>query len=162
MVLCTMHNIAAKSFYMDSIIIRHAVPADGTTVYRLLTQLSDRINNAVLFDELFEASIEMPNTIYLVAEDNGNIVGFISCHGQVLLHHMGWAYEIQEMFVDAAYRGKGVGKRLLTQLETTLQDTDYDVLEVTSKHIREGAHAFYMANGYEHTHRKFTKKKLLQ
>ncbi|HEY1031257.1 MAG TPA: hypothetical protein VGD89_05755, partial [Flavipsychrobacter sp.] len=66
---------------MDNIIIRHAVAADGTSVYRLLSQLTERVNNAVLFDELFESAVDFPNTIYLVAEDNGNIVGFISCHG---------------------------------------------------------------------------------
>lgn len=145
---------------MDNIIIRHAVAADGTSVYRLLSQLTERVNNAVLFDELFESAVDFPNTIYLVAEDNGNIVGFISCHGQILLHHMGWAYEIQEMFVEEAYRSKGVGKRLLKHLEGILEHIDYDVIEVTSSHKREGAHAFYQANGYEHTHRKFTKKKI--
>ena len=86
---------------------------------------------------------------------NDKPVGYISCHGQILLHHCGLVYEIQEMYVLPEYRSKGVGKILLNALLERLSNENYVLLEVASNMKRVDAHRFYEANGFLKTTYKF-------
>lgn len=143
---------------MTPVKIRSAELRDLDIVYRFLCSLSEKIHDREKFEEYYKINIQQHNYIYLVTEVDESVVGFLSCHGQVLLHHVGWAYEIQEMYTDEMYRGKGIGKLLIQELERILTEREYDVIEVTSNNKRLAAHDFYMKNGYVQTHQKFTKK----
>ncbi len=137
---------------------RYATPQDSDAIYRFISLLEDAAFGRVSFEKYYQAVVAQPNNVYLVAEADGMAVGFLSCHGQLLLHHMGWAYEIQELFVEEAYRSAGIGKKLLEALEAILSEREYDVLEVTSNVKRTAAHKFYLQNGFVQSHVKFTKK----
>jgi PhnO protein len=78
--------------------------------------------------------------------------------GQILLHHNGLVYEIQEMYVLPEYRSRGVGKILLDTLIERISVDDYVLLEVCSSFKRLDAHRFYEANGFEKTTYKFKKQ----
>ncbi|OSZ82853.1 hypothetical protein CAP35_06200 [Chitinophagaceae bacterium IBVUCB1] len=141
---------------MQELTIRRANADDIDSVYRMLCLLSRKEYDRQQFEACYLRNITNVDIIYLIAEADGEVCGFISCHAQQLLHHAGTAYEIQEMFVDEAYRGKGIGKKMLATLLSIINLTDYDVLEVTSSNWREDAHAFYMNHGFAQTHLKFT------
>ncbi|MBS1773014.1 MAG: GNAT family N-acetyltransferase [Bacteroidetes bacterium] len=138
--------------------IRRANENDIETVYGFLCLLSDKTYNRQLFEDVYKQNIADERNIYLVAEIDNSVVGFLSCHGQLLLHHNGWVYEIQEMYTDEIYRGQGIGKALLHKMERILSERKYDMIDVTSNNKRKEAHAFYLKNGYVQTHQKFTKK----
>ncbi len=138
--------------------IRKAKAEDSNTVYSFISELEDEAFNPVLFDKHYKENLNNANHIYLVAEENNVVIGFLSCHGQILLHHNGLAFEIQEVFVDKEHRNRGVGKLLLEKLEKELKPFDPKVLEVTSNKQRTGAHTFYEQNGFVRSHYKFTKK----
>ena len=139
--------------------IRKANNEDVHDIHRFVCELEDEQFNFELFQQLFLQNIITPNYHYLIAIDGDKAVGYISCHGQMLLHHLGLVYEIQEIFVDKEYRSKGVGKELLNALEETISEENYELLEVASNMRRKDAHRFYLANGFECTSYKFKKMK---
>jgi PhnO protein len=97
------------------------------------------------------------NIIYLLAFESEEPAGFISCHAQWLLHHAALIGEIQEMIVAEKFRSKGVGKLLIAELIEAAKSNGIHQLEVTSNKRREKAHQFYLREGFEQSHFKFTK-----
>ena len=137
--------------------IRRATSNDQDSIYSFICDLEDCIFDEKLFGTFYNENIQKSLNIYLVAEEiaHQKVIGFISCHGQVLLHHLGLVYEIQEMFVEASYRNLGIGKLLLEKLKVSLP-ANCKSLEVTAQNKRSETHAFYMANGLANSHVKFT------
>ena len=140
--------------------IRKATPADADIVFDILCRLEEKTLDRPAFVNGFAFNLAGTQNHYLLAEVGNNVVGFISCQGQFLLHHTNWVYEIQELYVDDAYRGHGVGKQLLQAIEEILNKESYDVIEVSSNVRRRRAHGFYLQNGFEQTHLKFVTKKV--
>lgn len=138
--------------------IRAASRSDAEVIFRFICGLKEKDDlNFEVFKELFLKNLANPDVIYLVADHKGQRVGFISCHGQILLHHMGIVFEIQELYVNEAHRSMGIGKLLLQSLESKLETLSYTSLEVTSNKKRISAHKFYADNGFSQSHLKFTK-----
>ena len=142
---------------MDNIHARQATLADFDAIYDFVCGLEDEIFDKNLLRQCYEACLDTHNTHYLVATANSNPIGYISCHGQILMHHCGLVYEIQEMYVLPEYRCKGVGKILLEALEKRISNDNYVLLEVASNMKRIDAHRFYEANGFIKTTYKFKK-----
>ena len=71
----------------------------------------------------------------LVAAIDVDIVGFCTL----------WGRSLQAMFVDPAYRGRGIGRQLLDAMEERARDRRITKLRVTSSLNAEG---FYRACGY--------------
>lgn len=138
-------------------IVRAAAKEDIKTVYRFICKLENIVMDPLLFEEYYLRNLANKDNIYLVAEDNATVVGFLSCHGQYLLHHLDKVFEIQELYVEKSYRSQKVGQLLIEALEVILKDQSYRCVEVTSNAKRTDAHRFYERNGYKHTHFKFTK-----
>jgi PhnO protein len=138
--------------------IRKATLKDNDVIYEYVCLLENTVFDPILFATFFHENISHKNNLYFVAEEisHSKIIGYLSCHGQILLHHLGWVYEIQEMFVDELYRNKGIGKLLLQHLEASLLN-NCTSLEVTAQNKRLSTHEFYQLNGFKSTHLKFTK-----
>ncbi|HEY1045314.1 MAG TPA: GNAT family N-acetyltransferase [Bacteroidia bacterium] len=141
----------------SSIQLRKSNDLDAKQVHKLICLLENENLDLEMFTQMFSGNVRDPRNIYLVAEENGLIVGFISCHSQVLLHHLDIVYEIQEMFVDEHFRGKGLGRQLLENLQNEIQLRKGKYLEVSSNKLRDQAHEFYQLAGFNRTHYKFTK-----
>lgn len=140
--------------------IRPAIARDVTTIYTFICDLEEQTFDFELFENHYLQNIAEQRNIYLVAEDTvtPRLTGFISCHGQLLLHHLGMVYEIQEFFVDPDYRGQGIGQQLIRVLELHLRDRECVSLEVTSNTKRVATHEFYSRSGFTKSHLKFTKE----
>lgn len=142
-----------------SVLTRRAVPEDVAIVFKFICALEEESFNFEVFAPLYERNINDPDNIYLVAVDNELVVGYLSCHEQVLLHHVGKVFEIQELYVEKEYRGQGVGRLLIQSLEKIIGPENYKSLEVTSNAKRIRAHQFYEECGFARTHVKLTKSK---
>ena len=138
--------------------VRFATEADVIAIYGFINLLEDTVFDFDTFKQYYLQNLKEPHYVYLVAEENSTVIGFISCHGQLLLHHLDMVFEIQELFVDETSRSKKVGALLLEHLETILKNQGYAFLEVTSNKQRTDAHRFYTGNGFDESHFRFTKK----
>lgn len=141
------------------ITIRTATPTDVSIIHSFISDLEEQIFDLNLFNKIFLQNISNKNNIYLLAENpEGKVIGYTSCHGQLLLHHLGMAYEIQEMFIEENFRGKGVGQQLIGAIESRLRETECKVFEVTTNVKRVATQEFYARCGFNKSHVKFTKE----
>lgn len=137
--------------------IRKAELSDAASVKRLLEELENREFDQGIFDRIYAEYLHTPLTLMQVAvHGEDEIVGFISCKGQSLLHHEGLVFEIQELIVNASHQGRGVGRQLIATLKPEIAQLGAKSLEVTSNKKRKEAHAFYQSVGFANSHEKFT------
>lgn len=93
--------------------IRAAVSTDVETIFNFVCHLEERRFDFENFKERFSENLNSHSNIYLVAvNEEDEPTGFISCHGQSLLHHEGKVFEIQEIYVARNWRDRGIGKAL--------------------------------------------------
>jgi PhnO protein len=141
----------------EMIQIRRAEKSDVRSVKALIDELEKWDSEMTIFASIYEEYLKQPYTLmYLVDHPNDGVVAFISCKGQQLLHHLGWVYEIQELIVTDAHRGKGYGRLLVDKIREEVEMRGAKSLEVTSNKRRLEAHAFYGAIGFRNSHEKFT------
>jgi PhnO protein len=139
--------------------VRPAKTEDSKKVFEFICDLEKIEFDYSVFDKYYTGNLSDKDNIYLVAVDNaGNIIGYVSCHGQILLHHLSKVFEIQELFVDKEYRNQKVRQLLIQTLEDVLKKNNYNFLEVATNVKRLDTHRFYNKCGFKQTHYKFTKK----
>ncbi len=143
---------------MIDITIRLAAITDFDAIYEFVCGLENEVFDKTAMHQCYAQNLNAQHSHYLVAMAKDEAVGYISCHGQLLMHHCGLVYEIQEMYVVPEYRSRGVGKRLLESLLKRLAKEDYVLLEVASGFKRVDAHRFYEANGFVKTTYKFKRE----
>lgn len=152
-------NITKRAVMIQGLQIRPAEAKDADAIFLFIEELEEvRFDNS-LFIKCYTENLSGKNNIYLVAETEDKVIaGYISCHGQVLLHHLAMVFEIQELFVKEDYRGQKVGHQLLGAIEDALRERGDYLLEVTANGRRADTHLFYKNNGFIQTHQKFTKE----
>ncbi len=143
---------------MADLTIRPATFSDFDAIYSFVCGLEETIFDKDELRRCYESCLNKENHYYLIALDDDRPIGFISCHGQVLMHHCGMVYEIQELYVLPDRRSLGAGKQLLQAMELLLAVKDYKLLELASNMKRTDAHRFYENNGYDRTSFKFKKR----
>lgn len=137
--------------------IRNAVASDVRNVKILIEELEDIQMESAEFESIFLEYIERKNALVWVVENNElEVIGFVSCFGQRLIHHLNWVYEIQELIITKSYQNKGIGKILIEKLVEEMKKRNVFSLEVTTNKKRIAAHEFYSATGFLNSHEKFT------
>ena len=84
----------------------------------------------------------------LVAERDGVVIGTATLSLLMTLWK-GVVGHVDDVVVDAAARGEGVGRRLMEQLHQEAARRDVTHLDLTSRPAREAANALYQSLGYE-------------
>ncbi|MFZ6013054.1 MAG: GNAT family N-acetyltransferase [Bacteroidota bacterium] len=132
--------------------------SDFSSVFEFVCELEETKFDRDTLRRIFEYNISKECHIYLVAVANEEVAGYVSCHGQQLLHHGGWIYEIQEMFVRSEQRSSGIGKLLMHELKRRAREKGALQLEVTANNSRVATHEFYAREKFHFTHKKFVLK----
>ena len=94
----------------------------------------------------------------VVADVDGDVVAV--CQVIVFQHFQhagGWCCEIESVHVRSVMRSRGIGAQLLAAAEALAQERGCYRIQLTSRNVREDAHRFYLANGYEQTSQGFKK-----
>jgi PhnO protein len=129
---------------------------DVDYVFSLISLLENSQLDLEKFKELYKVNIS-DNTIeyYLILHD-GKKCGFVSIYFHVLLHHMGVSAEIQELYIEELFRGKGIGKEVISFLYSVAKERNAVLLEVCTNKKRLGSQEFYKKMGFNESHYKYT------
>ncbi|MDF2590335.1 MAG: family N-acetyltransferase [Anaerocolumna sp.] len=128
---------------------------DENTIYNLINELEDKPLSFPDFTKAFHLNLKDPSIVYYVMLDKDKIIGFISIHIQILLHHVSKIAEIQELIVAKEYQGKGIGTKLFDIALKVAQDNNCTQIEVCCNQKRQRSHEFYLKVGMENSHYKF-------
>jgi GNAT superfamily N-acetyltransferase len=130
-------------------LVRPARPADADAVFALLTAFAISYQpRRDTFDAHYRRLLHPSGTgLLLVAEAGGAVVGYALAHRLLVLFANGAVYELQELMVEPAQRGRGVGRLLVEAL--TRRALDDGAVEVTVPTRR--ARDFYLRLGFEET-----------
>ena len=138
--------------------VRPCSAEDFDAVVSLLAQLwPNDIFQPASLRKVFDRVLTSERQFYLCAEDDGKVIGFGSLTLKNNLWPQGPVGNVDELVVDAGYRGRGVGKRLLDELTSLAQTKGCRRFELDSGHHRKEAHAFYARQGFENRACLFSK-----
>lgn len=137
-------------------VIRQASLSDAFYIQKLLGQLGYPDASLEMVSQKIQLQ-EYEDYHLLVAEDQSEVIAFISLHRFEFLHAQGKIGRITAFCVEERYRSKGVGKLLLAAAEKHLIEQGCTKLEVTSNLARERTHQFYLQNGYVIDSKRFVK-----
>lgn len=146
-----------QSTFDDTIQIRPASLADEAIIYEFLCALEETPLDQTAFYAVYEENLANSSIHYLVAERHGEVLGFVSCHVQYLLHHCGKVGEIQELFVRPEARNQRIGQNLVAALSRLAQKENFVNLEVTTNQKRLDTIRFYERESFKQTHVKLVK-----
>lgn len=149
--------MSGQSTLLTEFTIRPAAETDGPVVYDFVCALEEMTLDKAAFAAVFHYNITNPSVHYLIAEQAGNVLGFVSCHVQYLLHHGGKVGEIQELFVRPEFRNRRIGQRLIDALTRLAVQENFVNLEVTTNRKRTGTIRFYEREAFTQTHVKLVK-----
>ncbi len=103
------------------ILVRKAVVADTSCVYRLLCIIADLHRNGRpdMFADLtskyttdeVEARLSKADSGVFVAEYEGAVVGYVFC--DIIKEGDGQTLYVDDLCVDSSFRGRGIGKELM-------------------------------------------------
>ncbi len=140
----------------DGLSVRKAVLNDIKSIFDFLCDLVGEDFDRDTFNKAFMMNVVNPNNIYLVAEYESEVIGYLSFNSRLLLHHGGKKVgEILEMYVRPEKRSLGVGKLLLDKIKMLSKVIKVHQLEVSSNLERAGSHKFYLREGFVESHKKF-------
>lgn len=136
---------------------RKATKTDEKQVYELMCRLEQTRLPYDRFAEIFQEQLASKHYYCLVWEEDGRVAGVLNLRWEGQLHHAGRVAEIMELIVDPSCRNRGIGRKLFACACRLARQFGCGEIEVTSNRIRTGAHRFYLREGMEQTHLKFTK-----
>ncbi len=140
---------------MEEIEIRQARQEDFKIILQFINSLEKTDFNEDQLLRIYAENISNSKNYYWVALLKEEVIGYVSCHAQNLLHHAGLIGEIQELYVNPAYRGRNVGRDLVDKIKELALRDGFVQLEVTTNSQRLIAQQFYMKEGFAQTHFKF-------
>jgi len=131
-------------------VIRRARESDAEAVTALLGQLDYPFEAEAVAPVLVDVLADDAH-VALVAEEDGEVVGFVNANFRRQLHHLAPVGTIDELVVDADRRGRRIGEQLVEAVLEEARRRGADVVEVMTHERRERARAFYRHCGFEAT-----------
>ena len=138
---------------MTDIIIREAKESDLLTIGKLTLELIEAMGDTEGIDIKLIAEncrnlLSEANSYILVAEIEGVVVGFINFTTRKTILHRGLSGLIDELIVAKSYRGKGIGKQLLSSVIEKSRQLGCCEVEVSTEKTNIKAREFYRQCGF--------------
>lgn len=129
--------------------IRSATASDIPEVERLVRELALLEGLMLQFPPGFAAGyLSHPETEVLLARENGQVVGLLSCWTHPNLFHAGLVCLIEELIVVGDARNRGVGAGLLEAAVRFAQQRGCAEISVSTLPSNQGALKFYRRHGF--------------
>ena len=136
---------------------RKANVHDVKKVYDLICDMEQRELPYDRFQEIFCDQLCSRSYDCLVCERDNRVVGVLNLRFEEQLHHADSIAEIMEFAVDPACRNQGIGKGMLEQACLIAREHGCAQIEVACNRLREDTHRFYLREGTQNYHYKFSK-----
>jgi predicted N-acetyltransferase YhbS len=136
---------------MKSVRIRPADVTDADPVFALLRQFATSYRpTRAAFDQTYErllASMTYDGTDLLVADDDGQVIGYVLAARFLVLYANGPVSELQELMVDPAHRGRGAGRLLVDAVVARARAAGAAEVTVPTRRARD----YYVGLGFVET-----------
>ena len=141
-----------------TITLRPAEPADAESIATMFTDEGYPAgpSDIVVRLERFASA----DSRVIVAEHDGDLLGFIAIHALPRFEHDDWIVRILALVVDAGARERGVGRALMAEAERVGREMGAGFIELTAGHHRPEARHLYESLGYDPTVTAYLRKKL--
>jgi GNAT superfamily N-acetyltransferase len=140
-----------------AMLIREGTVQDAPVLAQLLGDLDYPNRSEAIAERVAKMAVN-PDSRLLVAETEGQAVGFISLHFIPQIALAGEFCRISYLCVSDHARGSGIGQKLLDEAERLAADRGCDRMEVHSHTRRVRAHTFYARAQYEESPKYLLKK----
>jgi ribosomal protein S18 acetylase RimI-like enzyme len=139
------------------VIVRPAEPRDADAVLALMEGLTRPAvaENPQPQREVFVAHLDHNDALVCVAEVEGQVAGAASLWIQPRLNWTSPQAWIPDLYVEPAFRRRGVARALLDACVTEARRRGCHRLVLESGHHRTEAHQLYEAYGFEHYARAY-------
>jgi GNAT superfamily N-acetyltransferase len=147
--------------------VRRAVPADQAAIAEFNTRLAWETERLQLDPPTIAAGVlavlnDGSHGVYFVAEAEGQLIGQCSVTYEWSDWRNGDLWWLQSVYVDAAWRGRGVFRELFREVERTALAAGAVGLRLYVEEHNTGAQATYRRHGMEKTHYLMFEKGLEQ
>lgn len=126
--------------------IRDMIAADLPAARALLEQLGYELDDAEV-RRRYDAVAQAPGHALMVADYDADVVGLLHLYARPALEKPPEVI-VQALVVDAAVRGRGVGRQMMACAEVWARQRGFCSVALTSQVGRTEAHAFYEGLGY--------------
>ncbi len=138
---------------MTEVLIREAKESDLLTIGKLTLELIEAMGSTEGIDIKLIAEncrnlLSEVNSHILVAEIEGMVAGFVNFTTRKTILHRGLSGLIDELIVAKSYRGKGIGKQLLSSAIEKSRQLGCCEVEVSTEKTNIKAREFYRQYGF--------------
>ncbi len=141
-----------------AIALRPATIGDAERIATLFTEEGYPAGASAIETRL--AGFSGPDSSVIVADNGGEILGFIALHVLPRFEHDDVLVRIVALVVDSAVRDRGVGRVLMAEAERIGRERSAAFVEVTSGHHRPAARHLYESLGYDANLTAYLRKRL--
>ena len=152
-----METIATET---QSLTVRDITLADADSIAELSGQLGYKASASEMISRIRDILPLREGHSVFVACRAGEVIGWIEA--EVVRHLQSAPHAlITGLVVKEGVRSLGVGKRLCAEVEQWALRQKVSIVRVTSRSTREGAHRFYLREGFTHTKTSLVFEKVL-
>jgi GNAT superfamily N-acetyltransferase len=141
--------------------VREARPDDWPAVSALLAELGRPdvrgADDEPDHERAFVSYLDRDDTVALVADDDGRVVGFVDVEFRQRLNFETAQAWIPDLVVAERARGRGAGRALLDEADRLARERGCWGMTLESANWRESSHAFYEHVGWADTGKAFTR-----
>jgi GNAT superfamily N-acetyltransferase len=138
--------------------LRPAVETDTERIAAIFTDEGYPAGPSDIVERL--ARFASPHSQVIVADYEGDILGFIALHALPRFEHTDRVIRIMALVVDAGVRDRGVGHLLMGEAERIGRELGAAFVEVTAGHHRPDARHLYESLGYDASVAAYLRKRL--
>lgn len=141
-----------------TVTLRPATAADADRIAALFTEEGYPAGASDIVARL--ERFGSPFSTVLVADHEGDVLGFIALHVLPRFEHDDRIVRILALVVDPGVRERGIGRLLMAEAERMATEVGAAFVEVTAGHHRPEARHLYEALGYDGTVTSYLRKRV--
>jgi ribosomal protein S18 acetylase RimI-like enzyme len=138
--------------------LRPATVADAQRIAALFTEEGYPAGATAIEARL--GHFDTDDSTVIVADHDGEILGFIALHVIARFEHDDSFVRIVALVVDSAVRDRGIGRVLMAEAERIGRQREAAFVEITAGHHRPAARHLYDSLGYDPNLTAYLRKRL--